>query len=1028
MLPRVLLALALVVSSVAAAGENLLPHARFAAVDDQGAPVGWRVGETGQRVAIDREEHPANVAQSLRVGIRATHRHYGEIAQKLASLKPHTVHVLRGAVRSSAPRLGFLMVKLYKEGREVRRTSSERSGTEWGTLEKQFETGDADRVEVLCRYLQSREAVGQTIWFADLRLAEAPPPRLVEAEAVATFHSLGLRVSYRGGIGPGTACLVRYRKAGSALWRRGMDLVLYRPDREFRGSLFHLEPDTAYEAECRLSGPSTDPRNRLLATARTWREDVSVAETRTLPAGVSTKPLVIRDKGRPDAWIRYAPPPGEATTIDAGTAADHAVLVEDAAYVIFGRVTVRGGRRDCIHVRRSHHVRIRCCDVAGWGDAGIRKEGLKSGLYVDARGRVINMQAGVRVSDGSRQVVVEHNFIHDPRGTANSWGYGHPAGPQGVILGRTGGNNVVRYNDLIGSETHWWNDAIESYPNRDVVGGPHRDADIYGNVLAFCNDDGVELDGGQINVRFWHNWIDKALCGVSCAPNRRGPSYVFRNLMVLTGEERGVTGAGFKMGGDRYPDPGLSLLLHNTVYTTGQGLTSGHYGTGPTPMVTRNNLFFGPTPGRGRIRYRHKRGGDFDYDLLPPHGVYGVSPLPKAWEAHGVVGRPAVRDEGARDFRLAPGSPGIDAGQRLPGMSDDYSARAPDLGAFERGRDPSPLFPQRPSGLSALPLRLAVIRRGEARAEGAVRLLVPPSAGSRWTAHPNAPWLRCSPGAGQAGDAPQQVRLAPAGADLAPRLHRGAVTFRTDKGYSRTVMVDVKVYPQPLIHLAQEAEAGKVAGGMAIVADGSASGGRYVHTPEIIERTQDGEERRGADVGSVTCRFTVPSDGDYYLLARCMVPGPPELAGRARLLLLRRRRRGEAPLRPLRPGPWRLAVGARQLAREEGVPAPPAPEQRRPHPTHRLARGARPPRSHCPHHQSLCRSSARAGVSLTTTRVRRRGLDGREALLHVGLHEEARRRREPHLPPPAVLHEHARLRIMSPRRPGAGRPRGEDVA
>jgi len=854
MLPRTLLAPVLVVCSAAAAGENLLPHARFAAADDRGAPVGWRVGETGQRVVIDREEHPAHVAQSLRVDIRATHRHYGEIAQKLASLKPHTVYVLRGAVRSSAPRLGFLMVKLYKAGREVRRTSSERSGTAWGTLEKQFETGDADRVEILCRYLQSQEAVGQAVWFADLRLEPAPPPELVAAEAVATFHCIGLRVGCRGGVGPAMRCEVRYRKTGDGDWRRGMDLVHYRPDNEFRGSLFWLVPDSTYEAECRLVGPGADAAKPVRAAARTWREELPVGETRTLPAGVSTKPLVIRDKGRPDAWIRYAPPPGKTTTIDAGTAADHAVLVEDAAYVIFERATVRGGRRDCIHVRTSHHVRIRCCDIAGWGDAGTRKEDLKSGLYVDARGRVINMQAGVRVSDGSRQVVVEHNVVHDPRGTANSWGYGHPAGPQGVILGRTGGNNVVRYNDLIGSETHWWNDAIESYPNRDVVGGPHRDTDIYGNVLAFCNDDGVELDGGQINVRFWGNWIDKALCGVSCAPNRRGPSYVFRNLIVLTGEERGVTGSGFKMGGDRYPDPGLSLLLHNTVYTTGAGLTSGHYGTGPTPMLTRNNLFFGPTPGRGRIRYRHKRGGDFDYDLLPPHGVYGVSPLPKAWEAHAVVGRPSVRGEAIQDMRLALGSPGIDAGVVLPGLNDGFAGRGPDLGAFENGQAPA-LFPPRPTGLSALPLRAEAVLHDRSDASHEIALIVPPAAGSR-------------------------VRLSARARGLEPRRYRAAVTFRTDRGFVRTVMHDLKVYPTPLGHRGAEAEAGEVEGGMKVVEDETASGGRYVHTPELIVKLPDGQEERTAEKGQIALRFDLPHDGVYHLLVRCMVPDDvPELMG-----------------------------------------------------------------------------------------------------------------------------------------------------
>ena len=38
------------------------------------------------------------------------------------------------------------------------------------------------------------------------------------------------------------------------------------------------------------------------------------------------------------------------------------------------------------------------------------------------------------------------------------------------------------------------------------------------------------------------------------------------------------------------------------------------------------------------------------------------------------------------DFRLRAGSAAVDAGVRLPGVNDDFSGRAPDLGAYERDR------------------------------------------------------------------------------------------------------------------------------------------------------------------------------------------------------------------------------------------------------------------------------------------------------------------------------------------------------
>jgi hypothetical protein len=38
------------------------------------------------------------------------------------------------------------------------------------------------------------------------------------------------------------------------------------------------------------------------------------------------------------------------------------------------------------------------------------------------------------------------------------------------------------------------------------------------------------------------------------------------------------------------------------------------------------------------------------------------------------------------DFRLQPGSAAIDAGMELPGITDGFTGRAPDLGAYELDR------------------------------------------------------------------------------------------------------------------------------------------------------------------------------------------------------------------------------------------------------------------------------------------------------------------------------------------------------
>jgi hypothetical protein len=43
------------------------------------------------------------------------------------------------------------------------------------------------------------------------------------------------------------------------------------------------------------------------------------------------------------------------------------------------------------------------------------------------------------------------------------------------------------------------------------------------------------------------------------------------------------------------------------------------------------------------------------------------------------------------DLRLRPGSAAIDAGEVVPGISDHFAGKAPDLGAYEAG-DPLPHY------------------------------------------------------------------------------------------------------------------------------------------------------------------------------------------------------------------------------------------------------------------------------------------------------------------------------------------------
>jgi len=870
-MPRILLSacLVLLLSAISAAGEeNVLTNSSFAERNADGSPAGWR--GSGDPIEVITAELPTGSAGAVSIRINTQAAGLGEFLQRVPA-KESWIYRVSGYLRSDHPGLGLIQVKLYQQGREVKRFDvGAKSTPQWQEVSTEFVTPrGVDAVEVLCRYDRGQASQGKVVQFAAVSLTPLRervyvPPQPTQLNAVATFQSIGVTLAYGGDASDAARASVRYRRTDDPQWRQAMDLVHRPTEQVFRGSILNVEPDTEYEIECTLhdSGYENHTPQPLATTIRTWTEDVPIARVVHLPAGVSNQPLVIRDRGTPDGWILYTSAEG-GSTIDVGTAAQAAVTIDNAAYVILENITIRGGTVRGIGIENSTHVRIRRCDIAGWGEVGTRQEGVANGRWANAEGKPIDWQAGVHVGPGSSQVVVEGNFIHAPRGTTNSWANGHPTGKQGVILAMTNGNNVVRDNDIIGSEEHWWNDGIESLFNERIAGGPHRDTDISGNVIAFANDDGTELDGGQINVRFFNNWVQWAFCGISCAPNMAGPSYVYRNLFVVTGDQRGLVNFGFKMPGDRHPNPGRTFLLHNTMISSNSGLSTGHMGPGASPITARNNVYLS-----GELLLQGKIAGnyDMDYDLIQP-GTLSPPDAP-GQEAHAVIGVPKFVSAAAGDYRLTADSLGVDAAVRLAGVNDDHVGGAPDMGAFEQGA--AALFPVRKSGMSALPLMNHIeLRPGADSATAAIQLIVPPELGSRWSAHPNADWLRCEPATGTSGSGAQVVTISAGRSDLEPRVYRGAVTFRTEAGYCRTVLVQMRVrHAQPWA-VQFEAESGELAGGFVRVEDPSASGGAYLQTPAGFDRFKEN--------GRVSFAFDVPEDGVYYVQARIRVPGYPAM-------------------------------------------------------------------------------------------------------------------------------------------------------
>jgi hypothetical protein len=319
------------------------------------------------------------------------------------------------------------------------------------------------------------------------------------------------------------------------------------------------------------------------------------------------------------------------------------------------------------------------------------------------------MDSGIYAERGAGHLVIQRNLIEHPRGASNDWDTGHPAGPQGISLTNSSGHNVIRYNEIISTEDHGFNDAIGGGSNFSHEGSPNRDSDIYGNVIAGVWDDGIESEGANMNVRIWGNHISRVYQHIATASTSKGPLYIFRNVFGASRRTHldAIGGAMIKTGSRGEFGGGRKFVFHNTALQPGGAFTvfSGH---ADPNTVTRNNIF--DCPGRLTSSQEVDVPGDYDYDF------YSGSEPGRAREKHGVRGRMAFLPSPYLEYYPAPvtikvqygkfpvnlggktveitdpvvtvPNPVVDGGTPLANFNDNFAGRAPDLGAFEVGRPP----------------------------------------------------------------------------------------------------------------------------------------------------------------------------------------------------------------------------------------------------------------------------------------------------------------------------------------------------
>ncbi|GHB99333.1 hypothetical protein GCM10007047_14450 [Cerasicoccus arenae] len=684
---------------------------------DAEMPTAWTSQITQK---LEKVKGPTPENQALQVEVSTAYPlEHGSISQAFA-IKPQTRYRISGQIKGT-PGMGYLQIALQKDSEPFSRLQSKRNaGDDWTPIELTFHTADCNSAEAILRWEQETDYLGKRVAFADLTVEELGPlvyeGEEVAPRAVATFNSIGLYWKPNGGTATRSVS-VNYRKKGTDTWAEAMPLWFdsnEHPEEEaehtaeYRGSIVYLDSGTEYEIKLALeNGPTR------VITATTRSDDFKIIRKVTLPTTYTKKYEIFEGGSAEEGYVLYEPAEGAKAVWDGGGLIEQNLEIK-ASYVIVRGLTLTNARTNGIYLDNVRDVIIDNCDISGWGETR-------------ANGQADNLNAAIYSrSPMIERIVIQNCDLHHPRSDSNSWNQErpgtkskHPQGPQGIVFYGGKGGHVIRNNRIYSDMEHMFNDGMGEVHNFSYKGFPVCDSDIYDNFISHCWDDALEIEGADMNVRVWNNYIDMTYGAIGAAVPTLGPVYFFRNVYAVSRKHEGTSANDLtghylvKIGNENAQlSRGKMYIFHNTSLQPApfdgsnmpsSGAQAGIAYTSPKKkqenITSRNNIFHMRRPTNWSIKNPQKTtSNDFDYDLYD-----GRTAFKDGSEANGVEASPQFVYAPDGRLWLSPGTPGHDAGERLPNFNDRFVGSAPDMGAIEQGSpEPKPAtWPKFPAPVSS---------------------------------------------------------------------------------------------------------------------------------------------------------------------------------------------------------------------------------------------------------------------------------------------------------------------------------------
>lgn len=386
-----------------------------------------------------------------------------------------------------------------------------------------------------------------------------------------------------------------FKEVDETSWNKGFALQWEPVRGALSGSIVRLKADTEYQIKLTLTnqyGEVEEQQYQFSTRANSPPIDPDkIYKLSDIYTGGQLNLEELNIEGTENGWAKIV---GDNNTVIQAYEDDmSAIHIGSQNYIMLENVKIKGGWRYGIHSFKAHHIWIKGCDISEWGRVATEYRSGK-GYHKPESTVPINYDAGIYL-ERSGVAVIEECEIHSPNGQANHWGNGHPNGPNALQVvahhptEAFRGQHIVRNNRFYGTPEKRFNDVVEGRYNRKSYGGFGRDSAIYGNYFAYANDDLIEIDGGQSNVLVYDNELTQGYCGISTAPNRIGPSYVFNNYIHDLGDERGKEWGAIKMGGLLSAPAGLTNVFENIIVTNRNGIVSADVNGDKTFWVNARN-------------------------------------------------------------------------------------------------------------------------------------------------------------------------------------------------------------------------------------------------------------------------------------------------------------------------------------------------------------------------------------------------------------------------------------------------------